>query len=177
MVELLDYGEQYFSNFDYLLRAKSYNGIIISPDSESPFAKNHSIIRENIIPLMRTYKVPDVFDALSIDLNGNDYWVLDKVLENYRPNLIVAEFNASRGKSETIEYNSSFRWGNDDYYGFSFNAAKKLAEKYGYCVIFQNDELNLYMVAKEHIEGKILECSFTQKNYHAHNPNGVWVEV
>ena len=177
MVELLDYGEHHFSNFNYLLTAKEYAGIIISPDSESPYAKKHSIILENIIPLMRTYRVPDIFDALSIDLNGNDYWILEKVLSHYRPNLIVAEFNASRAASETIEYNSSFRWGSDDYYGFSFAAAKKLAEKFGYHIIFQNDELNLYMVAKEHIEGLVPECSFTQKNYHPHNPNGIWISV
>lgn len=177
MVELLDYGEQYFSNFDYLLRVKSYYGIIISPDSESPFAKNHNIIRENIIPLMRTYRVPNIFDALSIDLNGNDYWILEKVLANYRPNLIIAEFNASRVGADTIQYSSSFRWGKDDYYGFSFGAAKKLAKKFGYQIIFQNDELNLYMVAKEHIEGEIPECSFTQKNHHPHNPKGNWVSV
>jgi hypothetical protein len=159
------------------MQAKGYSGIIISPDSESKFAKRHGIIVENIIPLLRTYKVPEIFDALSIDLNGNDYWVLDKILENYRPNLIVAEFNSSRADAVSIKYNSGFRWNNDDYYGFSFPAAKKLAEKFGYHIIFQNDELNLYMVAKEHIEGSFTPCSFVQKNYHAHNPNGEWVQV
>jgi len=177
LVELLDYGEKNFSNFDYLLRTKGYEGVIISPDSESPHARNHVVIVENVIPLMRTYRVPEVFDALSIDLNGNDYWVLDKVLSHYRPNLVIAEFNASRTKAEAIKYNPSFRWGSDDYYGFSFEAAKKIASRHGYRIIFQNDELNLYMVAEEHIEGTIPECKATVKNYHAHNPHGEWVEV
>lgn len=177
MVELLDYGEHHFSNFDYLLN-KGYSGIIISPDSPSKNAKNHAIIQENIIPLMRTYKVPPMFDALSIDLNGNDYWVLEKVLEEYRPNLIIAEYNASRTEPETIKYSSYFKWNNDDYYGFSFAAAKKLAEKFGYYIIFQNDELNLYMVAREYVEPEgIIEVTSEKKIFFPHNPNGEWVYV
>lgn len=177
MVELLDRNEYHFSNFEYLIQKRGYSGLIISPDSPSKNARNHQIIAENVIPLLRTYKVPDIFDALSIDLNGNDFWVLQKVLENYRPNLIIAEFNASRTNSETIKYDSGFKWNNDDYYGFSFAAAKKLAEKFGYYIIFQNDELNLYMVAKEHIEGEIPECTFVTKNYHQHNSEGEWIIV
>ena len=43
----------------------------------------------------------DIFDmnklgCLSIDIDGNDYWVLDKILsKNVIPEVIIAEYNSS----------------------------------------------------------------------------------
>lgn len=151
---------------------------MIEHDSPSPKAKNHWVIKENIIPILKTYKCPKTFDALSIDLNGNDYWVLDEMLAQFRPKLIIAEFNPSKEGAVAIQYNSDFLWKEDDYYGFSFEAGKKLAEKHGYYIIFQNDELNLYMVAKELVEPDgIPECKYEKRISFAHNPNGVWINV
>ena len=177
MVEVLGKGESPFSNFDYFYQ-NGYKGILIEEDNPSPKAKNHWVIKENIRAILKTYQCPHLFDALSIDLNGNDYWVLDELLTEFRPRLIIAEFNSSKDGAVTIKYDSNFRWKEDDYYGFSFGAGKKLAEKHGYYIIFQNDELNLYMVAKEFVEPEgIPECTYEKRISFAHNPRGEWVNL
>lgn len=177
MVEILGKGESEFSNFRYFLK-EGYNGLIIDHDNQSQGAINHWVIKENIIPILRTYRCPKSFDALSIDLNGNDYWVLEEVLSHYKPKLVVAEFNPSKQGSAAIQYSSSFLWGKDDYYGFTFEAGKKLAEKYGYYIIFQNDELNLYMVAQDcvNVEG-MREVTYERKICFPHNPEGIWINI
>ena len=178
MVELLSEGERYFSNIRYFADKPEYTGLIISPDDPDPKSKNHRIIRENVIPILRTYQCPKRFDALSIDLNGNDYWVLDEVLTHYRPRLVVAEFNCSKEGAVSIQYDSNFKWAEDDFYGFSFEAGKKLAEKHGYYIVFQNDDINLYMVEKTYVEPEGLpEVTYNQKICFKHNPNGVWINV
>jgi hypothetical protein len=66
----------------------------------------------------------------------------------------------------------------DDYYGFSFEAGKKLAEKYGYNVIFQNDNINLYMVAQEYVDmDGVPDVKYEKKISFPHNPHGKWVNV
>lgn len=176
LVEILGEGEHERSNLVYFFE-RGYKGIIISPDSTHPFAKNHDVLQSNIVPLLKTYKVPKQFDCLSIDLNGNDYWILEQVLQHFRPSLIVCEFNCSREACETIQYSDNHKWQGDDYFGFSFAAGKQLAEKHGYYIVFQNDDLNLYMIANELIEGDIQTCSFNKHYWFAHNANGIWQRV
>lgn len=173
---MLGEGESERSNVAYFFE-RGYNGVIISPDSTHRFAKNHTALRSNINPLLKLYGCPKNFDCLSIDLNGNDYWILNEILKNYRPSLIVVEFNPSREGSETIAYNDNHKWAGDDYYGFSFEAGVKLAENYGYVIVFQNDDLNLYMIAKELVNGEIQLCSFNKHYWFNHNSNGIWEKV
>jgi len=176
LLEILGEGEHERSNLIYFFE-KGYKGLIISPDSTHPFAKKHDAIKSNIVPLLKTYQVPKKFDCLSIDLNGNDYWVLDQVLQHFRPSLIVCEFNCSREGCETIQYSETHKWKGDDYFGFSFLAGKLLAKKYDYQIVFQNDDLNLYMIANELIEGEIQTCGYTKHYWFPHNETGIWERI
>ena len=54
---------------------------------------NEMVSRENIAGLFRRANVPVEFDLLSIDIDGNDYWVWE-ALRAYRPRLVVIEYNA-----------------------------------------------------------------------------------
>lgn len=181
LVEVLDKKEHHFSNIRHLLN-NGYQGFIIEQDQEE--TKNHwrSLICQQILDEIKKanipVKVPQPFDALSIDLNGNDFWLLDEVLKYFRPKLIVAEFNPAKEGSVAIRFNSLFKWAGDDYYGFSFEAGKTLAEKYGYYVIFQNDNINLYMVAKEYVDViDIPEVKYEKRMSFAQNTTGEWVNV
>jgi len=90
---------------------------------------------------------------ISMDIDGNDYWILDKQMPYYRPYIVIAEFNPAFTDSRAIKYNPDHVWAGDDYYGFSFEAGKKLAEKHGYTIIFNVANMNLIMVRKDLIEG------------------------
>lgn len=88
-------------------------------------------------------------DITSIDIDGNDFWILDKQIPFYKQKVIIAEFNPAFTDSRTIKYNPDHVWAGDDYYGFSFEAGKKLAEKHGYEIIFNVANMNLIMVRKD----------------------------
>ena len=47
---------------------------------------------ENVNSLFAQYGVPKQFDLLSIDIDGNDYWVW-KAIEDFTPRVVVIEYN------------------------------------------------------------------------------------
>jgi len=94
------------------------------------------------------------FDLLSIDIDGNDYWIIEKILTEHKPRVIIAEFNASYTDSRTIKYNANHSWAGDSYYGFTFEAGVKLAEANGYKVIAQIADMNMIMV-NENLLGNV----------------------
>ena len=70
---------------------------------------------------------------LSIDIDGNDYWIWNEI-EVIKPDIVIIEYNARLGSklSLTIPYKSNFnRMKNlkTNNYGASLNALNKLAEK------------------------------------------------
>src|SRR5580765_2111269 len=46
---------------------------------------------ENIESLLQDFAIERNFGVLCLDIDGNDYWVLDAVLGKYRPGLVVTE--------------------------------------------------------------------------------------
>ena len=138
----------HLSNSRYFIE-KGYNSILIDERiQDNKDIKQHKIIKENVLSLLKTYGCPNNFDFLTIDIDGNDYWVIDELLSEFSPNLIIAEFNCflAQNKCVTVAYNSNLSWTGDTYFGFTLDAGKKLAKKHGYTVIFQNNNMNLYMV-------------------------------
>ena len=64
------------------------------------------IITENIIQLLSFKNI----GCLSLDIDGNDYWILKKIInENIFPEVIIVEYNASfLDKSISVPYDQSF---------------------------------------------------------------------
>lgn len=119
---------------------------------------------------------------VSIDIDGNDFWVLDELLMcctlRNKPKVIIAEFNASYTDSRTIAYNPNHEWAGDSYYGFTFEAGCKLAEKHGYKVIFQIADMNMIMVRKDLIEGlTVPPVTFKQSNFFKMSERTDWVFI
>lgn len=159
------------SNTRYLLHTFLIDKCLII-DKEN----GHFITVDNAIELM---DYPIHFDLLSIDIDGNDYWIIKEILEHQNPAVIIAEFNAAYGDSRTIKYNPNHVWQGDSYYGFSFHAGVKLAEANGYKVIFQNNDMNMYMVREDLIKVPIPPVTFKQSNYFkpSEHPDSDWVFV
>lgn len=170
------------SNTRYFVE-NGYQCLFIDNESEageSTEVKKHKLFSGNVIPLLKTYKCPKVFDMLDIDLDGTDYWILRKVLENYSPLLILAEFNASIpvGRSITIPNESDFEWKGDNFFGFSFDAGKKIAEEFGYTIVHQENNMNLFMVKNEYLVNvEIPEVTYEEVHHFVENGRNDWVEV
>jgi len=146
---------KYLSNTRIFLN-EGWGGVLIE-GRQFPGIHQHFITAENINELLEKYGVPSEFDLLSIDLDGNDFWILRNLLTKYRPRLIVSEYNSEFDDSRTIEYDPAFSFGATDYYGYTFGAGLKLAEEFGYRVIFQNANLNMYYLRKDLLENPEME--------------------
>lgn len=107
------------------------------------------ITRENINNLFEKYNVPHKFDLLSIDLDGNDYWIWKEL--NYEPNVVLIEFNAHFDKESKIvlEYDSSHVWDFTYAYGASFKAMVELAETKGYYLFNHHEFVDLIFIKNE----------------------------
>lgn len=118
------------------------------------------------------------FDLVSIDIDGNDFWILDKILQQQKPPVIIAEFNAMYTDSRAIRYNPDHVWQGDSYYGFTFKAGEKLAELHGYKVIFQIADMNLIMVRADLIEGlHVPEVTYKQNDYFKLSDRTDWITI
>jgi hypothetical protein len=97
----------------------------------------HAAVEPDTIDGLLSGYVAPVFDVLSVDIDGNDYWVLE-ALEAVRPRVIVVEYNASFGpeRSVTIPYTRGFdRYAvhaSGFYHGASLAALARLGERKGY---------------------------------------------
>lgn len=159
----------YLSNTRHLANM-GWNGLVL--DRENGIDIN----AENIYGWLDKKQGCDLF---SIDIDGNDYWVLESVFKYmYDPAVIIAEFNAMYTDSRTIAYNPDHVWAGDSYYGFTFEAGKKLAEKHGYKVIFQVADMNMIMVREDLIEGlHIPEVTYKQNDFFKLSPRTDWVMI
>jgi hypothetical protein len=98
------------------------------------------VTAENINDTLRANGAEGEIDLLSIDIDGNDYWVW-KEIRAASPRVVVAEYNSGFGphKSVTIPYAPDFdRWRIHDsgfYFGASLAALTKLAESKGYTLV------------------------------------------
>jgi hypothetical protein len=128
------------------------------------------VTRENIANIFRANDVPLEPDLLSIDIDGNDYWVWE-ALEEYRPKIVVIEYNATLGaeRSVTIPYDPDHVWALDHFFGASLTALCKLGERLGYALIgTECSGVNAFFVRRD-----LLEMSgFPElKPHEAHRPN------
>lgn len=175
LVEIGAWDGIYLSNTRFLIE-RGYTALLIDGDNRgNAEVKEHFINLDNVLELLEQYGTPAEFDFLSIDIDGNDLYILEKILTKYKPSLIVAEFNPiwEAHQSKVIQYDPSHTWGNDDFYGFSFLAGKKMAEKYGYACVFQNDSLNMYFVRKDMIEFAP-EVTYDKMHYHPRSSKNSW---
>jgi len=95
------------------------------------------ITAENILSLFQEHDVPQSPDLLVVDIDGNDYWVLQRILSSYRPRVLVCEYNA-RWASQidwVMPYDPGHVWDGSAYYGASLAALLSLGEKHGYKLV------------------------------------------
>ena len=125
----------------------------------------HVAVEPDNIDALLSGRVAPVFDVLSVDIDGNDYWVLD-ALAVVRPRVIVVEYNASFGpeRSVTIPYTRGFsRYDahvSGFYHGASLAALARLGERKGYVLAGCDSRgANAFLVDAEAAAGVIEPAS------------------
>jgi hypothetical protein len=99
------------------------------------------ITAENVNQLLRDNMFVGEIDLLSLDIDGNDYWIW-KAIEAVRPRLCILETNpvVPSDLSLTIPYDPHFHYSEEppargEFWGASLRAMKKLSDDKGYRLI------------------------------------------
>jgi len=109
------------------------------------------VTAENIVPIFEQHAVPNAPDILSIDVDGNDYW-LWAALASYRPRIVVIEYNAAYEPPRlwVMAYNPAHVWGRDTYYGASLESLAILGNQLGYALLgTDRNGVNAFFVRRD----------------------------
>jgi hypothetical protein len=100
------------------------------------------ITRENINDILKmSGAVTADVDLMSIDIDGNDYWVWDAI-DCITPKVVIVETHIEFGRrSIVVPYEKSYVYPgkHPDYHGASPTAMAKMANKKGYRLVGAND--------------------------------------
>jgi hypothetical protein len=110
-----------------------------------------AVTSRNIEELLAAHQVPLDFDLLSIDIDGNDYWVW-KAIERWQPRLVVIEYNAIFPPPVrwVMKENFDHRWDNTNYYGASLTSLVILGRQKGYTLVATDSRgINAFFVRTE----------------------------
>ncbi len=134
-----------------LLRHQGWN-VLMMDGGDHPAeyeVKSHFITASNVNNLFKLHNVPEDVDLVSIDVDGQDYWIW-KYLD-YRPRVVMIEYNPNFHNIKqrlTVAYNEKHVWDGTKYYGGSYGAMIALGEEKGYVPVYANGT-NLFFVRRE----------------------------
>lgn len=172
------------SNTHFLL-LQGWNGVFMEGSSEyvaqiqekfaSPISEgrlkvmNAFITRENINDLMQENGAAkiDEIDLLSIDIDGNDYYIFEAI-ECIHPRVIVVEYNAKFPPPARwiMPYNKEHVWDGTDRQGASLQALADLGEKKGYRLVATNlNGINAFFVRNDLIDSNLFALQSPKELY------------
>jgi hypothetical protein len=165
-----DYTE---SNTRFLLINDNWSGLVIDgSESNIDFIRSDTIYwrhdldavcafitAENINELIaRRFPGPEL-GLLSVDIDGNDYWVW-RAIKCVQPSIVVCEYNSVFGNrlAVTIPYQADFNRTkahySNLYFGASLAALCRLASEKGYAFVGSNSEgNNAFFVRRDRLAG------------------------
>jgi len=150
------------SNTRFLLNNNNWSGLIMDGSSDNiSYIKNdmavycdHNlkavcvfITKENINEVISSNGLTGDIGLLSIDIDGNDYWVWEAIT-CISPRIVICEYNSIFGSHAkvAVPYKSDFYRRNahysNVYYGASIAALESLAQKKGYLLVGSNNAGN-----------------------------------
>lgn len=158
------------ANTRFLLQNDNWSGLIIDGNKENMESVRNStlgwkygitpiasfITKDNINDIIKSAGIEGEIGILSVDIDGNDYWVLDAI-DCVNPQILIVEYNSIFGSSAkiTIPYDENFvrreKHYSNLYYGASISALTELANKKGYSLVGSNKfGNNLFFVRQDY---------------------------
>jgi len=125
------------------------------------------ITKDNINALISENISDDEVDLLSIDIDGNDYHVLNAI-ECISPRVIVAEYNSKFTPPSVycMDYDENHIWQGDDCGGASLKFLESKLSAKGYCLVGCNiTGVNAFFVREDLVKDNFLE-PFTAENHY-----------
>jgi hypothetical protein len=171
-----DYTE---ANTRFLLVNNNWSGLVLDSNAEniakiknSPNHWNYDlravqafITKDNINSILAENGVRGEIGLLSIDIDGNDYWVW-RAMDIVNPVIVIIEYNHRFGAdlAVTLPYDETFsRWTSGRpvvYFGASLKALCLLAERKGYAFVGCNTNgVNAFFVRKDKMPPELRQLS------------------
>ncbi len=142
------------------------------------------ITKDNIEDILATSGFEEDLGILSVDLDGNDFFILEAITK-FKPRILICEYNAVLGMNRkiTTPYKSDFRRTNAHYsnlyFGASLAAMTYLTDKKGYALVGTNKSgINAFYVRKDLLNDKLevlsVEEAYTPSHFReSRDENGV----
>jgi hypothetical protein len=173
----IEFGVESFmeANCRFLLMKDNWSGYVIDGSSSnigklknSYFywkyqidAVNAFVTKDNINDLLAKSRFEEDLGILSIDIDGNDYFILDAI-NAVRPRILICEYNAIFGATRRISvpYDPNFlrtrKHYSNLYWGASLSAITFLANKKGYSLVGTNSSgCNAFFVRNDLLNEKV----------------------
>jgi hypothetical protein len=163
------------ANTRFLLENNLWSGLIIDSSKDNiNFVKKQNyywrynlqasasfVTKENINKIIKKYIFEENIGLLSIDIDGNDYWIW-QAISVIKPDILILEYNSLFGKerSLTLKYDESFIRPSQGLfrcmYGASLKALTDLSKVKGYSLVSVNSNgNNAFYVRNEILNDKI----------------------
>jgi hypothetical protein len=166
-----DYSE---SNTRFLLKNNNWMGLVIDGSEKSIHRLKQSalycqynlrsecsfITKHNINQLITKQGISGDIGILSVDIDGNDYWVWDAI-NCIQPRIVICEYNSLFGKDRNVTsiYADDFQIFKAHfsglYWGASIGAFNHLAQKKGYSLVGSNTAGNNIFFVRNDVIGNI----------------------
>ncbi|MFM6496415.1 MAG: hypothetical protein ACKPHF_05825 [Dolichospermum sp.] len=182
----VEFGVQNYteSNTRFLLINNNWSGLVIDGGSEEisyikndPIywqynlkAVNSFITKDNINQIISDNGIQGEIGLLSVDIDGNDYWVW-QAIDCINPAIVISEYNFRFGanKAVTVPYDASFVRSkahySNIYYGASLKALCILADKKGYAFVGCNSAGNNAFFVRKDLKPDAINEITVQEGY------------
>lgn len=140
------------------LRNQNWKCLLMSTGDENLEINLHKecVTPENIEELFKKYGVPKDFDLVSIDIDSMDWYVWRALGKQYRPKVVLIEYNQYFGNKldYVVAYDPFFIWDNKSmYFGASLEAYYLLGKDLGYTLVYvENQGVNAFFIRDDLLE-------------------------
>lgn len=138
-----------------------------------PRFRHALVTKHNINEILSEAELEGEIDLLSIDIDGNDYWIWE-VIKCVQPRIVVVETHVEFGlRSIVVPYKEDFVWQpgmHPHYLGASPVAMTKLADRLGYRLVGANRfGFNAFYLRKDLGSDRIPEITVNDLFRHSRN--------
>ena len=153
-------------NSNFVEQIKNKFGFVI--ENRALMVKHAWVKKDNINELIsEKQKNNEEFDLLSLDIDGNDYHVLDAI-DPLNARVIVLEYNSKYRPPVkwVMQYNPNHSFDESDYYGASLKSFEILLSKKGYKLVGCNlYGVNAFFVREDLMKNHFLDNCTAENHY------------
>lgn len=160
-------------NTRYLREQYDWFGILIDASYENSGINliKSFVTKENVVGLLAKNLQDSKANLLSLDIDYNDFYIMHSILQHYKFDIIVCEYNSTHAPNEdkVVIYEPEHVWRGSNYFGASLMAYCNLMDKFNYTLVYTESKgINAFFVHNSLVN----KCKFShigdvQKLYNA----------